>query len=40
MEFPELFRDWKDTVEYKSEDVICSEGEPADAFYFILSGEV
>jgi CRP-like cAMP-binding protein len=40
MKFLEMFRDWKDTVEYKAQTVICSEGEPATAIYLILSGEV
>jgi cGMP-dependent protein kinase len=40
MNFLEMFRDWKDTVVYKAESVICSEGESADALYIIVSGEV
>jgi CRP/FNR family cyclic AMP-dependent transcriptional regulator len=40
MKISDMFRDWKDTVQYKAQAVICSEGEPADVLYFILSGEV
>jgi len=40
MKIPELFLAWKDTEEYKAQDVICSEGEPAEALYIIISGEV
>ena len=40
MKFLEMFHDWKDTVQYKAQTVICSEGEPADVLYLILSGEV
>ena len=40
MKFPELFRAWKYMEEYKAGAVICSEGEPADSLYFIISGEV
>jgi len=40
MNFLEIFRDWKDTVEYKAQDVIYSEGDPASALYIVLSGEV
>jgi CRP-like cAMP-binding protein len=40
MDFLEMFRDWKDTVEYGPETVIYKEGEPADVLYVILSGEI
>ena len=40
MKFLELFRDWGDVEEYDAGTVIFSEQDPADAMYFILSGEV
>lgn len=40
MNIPDLFRDWKHTEEYPAETVLFSKGEPADALYVVLSGEV
>jgi CRP-like cAMP-binding protein len=40
MKFHHLFRNWKDVGEYGAGDVIFSEGDPADAMYVILAGEV
>jgi len=40
MNFLEMFRDWKDTVEYAPQAVIYMEGEPANVLYVILSGEI
>ena len=40
MKFHHLFRDWKDVCEFGAGDVIFSEGDPADAMYVILAGEV
>lgn len=40
MELRNLFKDWKDVREYQAGDVIFSKPDPADALYFILSGEV
>jgi CRP/FNR family cyclic AMP-dependent transcriptional regulator len=40
MRFLEMFRDWDDMVELDAGTVIFSEQDPADAMYFILSGEV
>jgi CRP-like cAMP-binding protein len=33
-------KDWKDVQEYRAGDLIFAEQDPADALYFILSGEV
>jgi CRP-like cAMP-binding protein len=35
-----MFRDWKEVEEFDPQAVIFSEGDPADAVYVILSGEV
>lgn len=35
-----LFKDWQDVLEYRAGDLIFAEQDPADALYFILSGEV
>jgi len=35
-----MFRHWKDIEEFDPQAVIFSEGDPADAVYVILSGEV
>jgi len=40
MRFLDLFRNWKDVVEYAAGTVICSEGDPADVMYVVISGEV
>jgi CRP-like cAMP-binding protein len=40
MNMIELFRDWKDVVEYPARTVIFAERDPADVMYVILSGEV
>lgn len=40
MKLLELFRDWKDVVEYPANTVIFSERDEADYMYVILSGEV
>jgi CRP-like cAMP-binding protein len=40
MKFHHLFRDWQDVCEYRAGDVIFSEGDPADAMFVVLSGEV
>lgn len=40
MNFLEMFRDWKDTVKFKAQEVICSEGDPASTLFIVLSGEV
>ena len=40
MKFHELFRDWKDVVEFDAQTVIFSAGSPAEFLYFIISGEV
>ena len=40
MRFLEMFRDWDDVQEYGAHTVIFSEQDPADAMYFIISGEV
>jgi CRP-like cAMP-binding protein len=40
MKFHHLFRDWKDVCEFGAGDIIFSEGDPADAMYVILAGEV
>jgi CRP-like cAMP-binding protein len=40
MRFLHIFRGWKDIREVGAEKVIFAEGDPADAMYFILSGEV
>jgi CRP-like cAMP-binding protein len=34
------FKDWQDVLEYHAGDLIFAEQDPADALYFILSGEV
>jgi CRP-like cAMP-binding protein len=40
MKFLEMFRDWKDTVEYAPQAVIYTEGEPANVLFVVLSGEI
>jgi CRP-like cAMP-binding protein len=40
MKFREMFSNWQDVVEYPSRTVIFSERDPADAIYFIMSGEI
>lgn len=35
-----IFKDWQDVLEYHAGDLIFAEQDPADALYFILSGEV
>jgi len=40
MKFHHIFRNWKDICEVDAGQVIFAEGDPADAMYFILSGEV
>jgi CRP-like cAMP-binding protein len=40
MKASNLFKDWQDVREYRAGEVIFSEDDPADALYFILSGEV
>lgn len=40
MSFLSLLRHRKDLVEYEPGDVIYSKGEPADALYVIVAGEV
>lgn len=35
-----IFKDWPDVLEYHAGDLIFAEQDPADALYFILSGEV
>jgi CRP-like cAMP-binding protein len=40
MSFLTMFRHWKDIEEFDPQAVIFSEGDPADAVYVILSGEV
>ncbi len=40
MKFLDLFRNWQDLVEYAAGTVIFSEGDPADAMYVVISGEV
>lgn len=40
MKILSLFRNWHDVCEYRAGDVIFSENDPADALYFVLSGEV
>jgi CRP-like cAMP-binding protein len=40
MRFMEIFRRWKDTEAHSAQSVIFSDGDPAEALYVILSGEV
>lgn len=40
MQLLDIFRDWKDVVEFPAKTVIFTERDPADAMYVILSGEV
>lgn len=40
MRFMEIFRRWRDTEEHPAQNVIFSDGDPAEALYVILSGEV
>jgi CRP-like cAMP-binding protein len=40
MKFHHIFRDWKGICEFGAGQVIFAEGDPADAMYLILSGEV
>jgi CRP-like cAMP-binding protein len=40
MKFNHIFRGWKDICEIAAGQVIFSPGDPADALYFVLSGEV
>jgi CRP-like cAMP-binding protein len=40
MEFLDLFRHWQDVVDYAPGTVICSEGDPAEVMYVVISGEV
>ncbi len=40
MNFLEIFRDWKDTVEFPPNTVVYREGDPADVLYVILAGEI
>lgn len=40
MNIPELFRNWKHIEEFPAETVIFTKGDPADAIYVVLSGEV
>jgi CRP-like cAMP-binding protein len=40
MKFHHIFRNWRDTCEVGAGEVIFAEGDPADAMYYILSGEV
>jgi len=40
MKFLELFKDWKDVVEFDTQTVIFPAGAPAEALYFIISGEI
>jgi CRP-like cAMP-binding protein len=35
-----IFKDWQDVLEYHAGDLIFAEQDPADALFFILSGEV
>jgi CRP/FNR family cyclic AMP-dependent transcriptional regulator len=40
MKFLELFRNWKDVVEFDAQTVIFPAGSPAEALYFIVSGKI
>jgi CRP-like cAMP-binding protein len=40
MKFHHIFRNWKDIREAGAGEILFAEGDPADAMYFILSGEV
>lgn len=40
MKFQRLFQNWKDVLEFEPQTVIFSAGAPAEALYFILSGEI
>ena len=40
MKFHHIFHSWKDTREFGAGECIFAEGDPADAMYVILSGEV
>jgi CRP-like cAMP-binding protein len=40
MKFHHIFRNWKDICDVGAGQVIFAQGDPADAMYFILAGEV
>lgn len=40
MEILNLFKDWEDTVTFKSGAVIFAERDPADVMYVVLRGEI
>jgi CRP-like cAMP-binding protein len=40
MNIPDLFRHWEHTEEYPAGTTLFSKGDPADALYVVLSGEV
>lgn len=40
MQLLDIFRDWKDVVEFPAKTVIFAERDPVDVMYVIMSGEV
>lgn len=40
MKYRDLFDNWEDLREYRAGETVFSEGDPADAMYFIIDGQV